>query len=136
MGVGMTGWDIEPGGVDSILSLVGLAADDLSKDVKGYGERVADAALSAGTISGPYCGEAPAGPVGASVANFASDHVHKIRFMAARTKKTMDGTVEATNEYIEGDLAMAAQAQRDATKAPTPAEIRAVGQKPGRRGGE
>lgn len=29
----MTAWDIKPSGVQSILSLVGLAADDLSKGV-------------------------------------------------------------------------------------------------------
>lgn len=133
----MTAWDIKPSGVQSILSLVGLATDDLSKGVRGYGESVEDAALSAGTISGPYCGEAPAGPVGAAVVNFVSDTQPKITFMAARTKKSMDGTVEATTAYLEGDLDMAAQAQRDAARAPTPAEIKAVGQKPGGdRGGE
>ncbi|MFD0625810.1 DUF6507 family protein [Streptomyces sanglieri] len=132
----MTGWDIRPSGVESALSLVGLAAEDLSKGVRGYGKSVEDAALHAGTISGPYCGEAPAGPVGAAVANFISDTQQQIRFMAARTKKSMDGTVKATTEYVEGDLAMAARAQREASKAPTPAEIRAVGQKPGHRGGK
>ncbi|MFF2329176.1 MULTISPECIES: DUF6507 family protein [unclassified Streptomyces] len=132
----MTGWDIRPSGVESVLSLVGLASEDLGKGVSGYGVSVEDAALSAGTISGPYCGEAPAGPVGAAVVNFVSDNEYSIRFMAARTKKTMDGTVEAVTEYIEGDLAMAAQAQRDAAKAPTPAEIRAVGQKADHKGGE
>ncbi|MFE5089802.1 hypothetical protein ACFRCI_05250 [Streptomyces sp. NPDC056638] len=35
--------------MESILSLVGLAAEDLSKDVRGYGESVEDAALHAGT---------------------------------------------------------------------------------------
>jgi hypothetical protein len=114
--------------VESILSLVGLAADDLSKDVKGYGQSVQDAAQSAGTISGPYCGAAPAGPVGAAVANFVSDTEGRITFMAARIQKTMDGTIKATTEYIDGDLAMAAQAQCDAAKAPTPAELRAVGE--------
>ncbi|WP_329133891.1 DUF6507 family protein [Streptomyces sp. NBC_00670] len=132
----MTGWDITPSGVQSILSLVGLAADDLSKDIKGYGESVEDAAMFAGTISGPYCGAAPAGPVGAAVANFVSDTQGRIRFMAARTKKTMDGTVEATTAYLEGDLAMAADAQREAAKAPTPEELQAVGQRAGDRGGE
>ncbi|MFF4095599.1 DUF6507 family protein [Streptomyces sp. NPDC001834] len=132
----MTGWDIRPGGVESVLSLVGLAAEDLSKGVKGYGESAEAAALSAGTISGPYCGEAPTGPVGAAVANFVADTQRQIRFMAARTRKSMDGTVKATTEYIEGDLAMAARAQREAAKAPTPAEIRAVGEKSGHRGGE
>jgi hypothetical protein len=132
----VTGWDITPSGVQSILSLVGLAADDLSKDIKGYGESVEDAAMFAGTISGPYCGAAPAGPVGAAVANFVSDTQGRIRFMAARTKKTMDGTVEATTAYLEGDLAMAADAQREPAKAPTPEELQAVGQRAGDRGGE
>ncbi|SFX90520.1 DUF6507 family protein [Streptomyces atratus] len=116
----MTGWDIRPSGVESVLSLVGLAAEDLSKSVRGYGESVEDAALHAGTISGPYCGEAPAGPVGAAVANFISDTQQRIRFMAARTKKSMDGTVKATTEYIEGDLAMAARAQHEARPSRTP----------------
>jgi hypothetical protein len=129
-------WDITPSGVESVLSLVGLAADDLSKDVKGYGTSVEDAASWAGTITGPYCGTAPVGPVGAAVANFVSDSQHQIRFLAARTKKTVDGTVEATTAYIEGDLAMAAEAQREAAKAPTPAELRAVGERADGKGGE
>lgn len=132
----MNGWDISPSGVESILSLVGLAADDLSKDVKGYGTSVQEAAEYAGTISGPYCGAAPVGPVGAAVANFASDTESSIRFMAARIKKTMDGTVKATGAYLEGDLAMAAQAQREAVKAPTPKELRAVGERSAQQGGE
>ncbi|MGW2649230.1 DUF6507 family protein [Streptomyces sp. NPDC001393] len=131
----MTGWDISPSGVESILSLVGLAADDLSKDIKGYGTSVQDAAESAGTISGPYCGGPPVGPVGAAVANFVSDTESSIKFMAARIKKTMDGTLKATGEYIDGDLAMAAQAQRDAAKVPTPAELRAVGEQTKHHGG-
>ncbi|MGV9889580.1 DUF6507 family protein [Streptomyces sp. NPDC003395] len=133
-GVAVNGWDISPSGVESILSLVGLAADDLGKDVKGYGTSVQDAAESAGTISGPYCGSAPVGPVGAAVANFVSDTESSIRFMAARIKKTMDGTVKATGAYLEGDLAMAARAQREAAKAPTPAELRAAGERSARHG--
>ncbi|MFF8691576.1 DUF6507 family protein [Streptomyces sp. NPDC015144] len=123
----MTGWDIKPSGVESVLSLVGLAGEDLSKSVMGYGENVEDAALNVGTISGPYCGEVPSGPVGAAVADFIGDTQQRIRFMAARTRKTMDGTVKAVSEYVDGDLTMAARAQREAAKAPTPAELRAVG---------
>jgi hypothetical protein len=122
--------------VESILSLVGLAADDLSKDVKGYGQSVQDAALSSGTISGPYCGTAPVGPVGAAVATFVSDTESRITFMAARIKKTMDGTVKATTEYVEGDLTMAAQAQQEASKAPTPGELSAVAQPADDNGGK
>ncbi|MFG3661404.1 DUF6507 family protein [Streptomyces sp. NPDC047706] len=132
----MTGWDISPSGVESILSLVGLSAEDLSKGIKGYGGSAAEAARFAGTISGPYCGDAPVGPVGLAVANFVSDNERSIRFMAARARKTMDGTVKATTEYVEGDLTMAAEAQRQAAKAPTPAELRAVGEKTDGRGGK
>ncbi|MGM9466166.1 DUF6507 family protein [Streptomyces murinus] len=132
----MTGWDISPGGVESVLSLVGLAADDLGKNVKGYGTSVEEAAQSAGTISGPYCGGPPVGPVGAAVANFTTDTESSVTFMAARIRKTMDGTVKATGAYVDGDLAMAARAQREAAKTPTPAELRAVaGQAEHRHGG-
>ncbi|MFI6049238.1 DUF6507 family protein [Streptomyces violascens] len=131
----MTGWDITPSGVASILSLVGLAADDLSKDIKGYGESMVDAGRFVGTISGPYCG-VPVGPVGVAVADFASDTQGSIRFMAARTKKTMDGTVKATTEYVGGDVEMAAQAQREAAMAPTPEELAAVGKEPDGKGGK
>ncbi|MFD9629396.1 DUF6507 family protein [Streptomyces violascens] len=131
----MTGWDITPSGVASILSLVGLAADDLSKDIKGYGESMVDAGRFVGTISGPYCG-VPVGPVGVAVADFASDTQGSIRFMAARTKKTMDGTVKATTEYVGGDVEMAAQTQREAAMAPTPQELAAVGKEPDGKGGK
>ncbi|MEU5089669.1 DUF6507 family protein [Streptomyces sp. NPDC021356] len=132
----MTGWDVTPSGVESILSLVGLAADDLGKDIKGYGGSVEEAALCAGTISGPYCGSAPVGPVGAAIADFASDTEPQITFMVARIKKTMAGTVEATTAYIDGDLAMAARAQREAAKVPSSAELRAVAEQADRQGGE
>ncbi|MCN9239912.1 DUF6507 family protein [Streptomyces sp. RY43-2] len=131
----MTKWDISPGGVESILSLVGLAADDLGKDVKGYAGSVEEAVQFAGTISGPYCGAVPVGPVGAAVANFVTDTEGRIRFMVARIQKTMDGTVKATTAYVAGDLDMAAQAQREAVKAPTPAELRAVGEQKSHHGG-
>ncbi|MEU4889472.1 DUF6507 family protein [Streptomyces xinghaiensis] len=127
----MTGWDITPSGVESVLSRVRTAAGELSEDISAYGESVRSAAASAGTISGPYCGDAPAGPVGVAVVNFVNDTQSQIVFMAARTRKTMDGTVKAVTEYLEGDLEMAARAQREAAKAPTPAELRAVTAKNG-----
>ncbi|WP_267880883.1 DUF6507 family protein [Streptomyces sp. PsTaAH-124] len=128
----MTGWDVTPSGVESILSLVGLAAEDLAKDIKGYGKSVEEAALCAGTISGPYCGSAPVGPVGAAVADFVADTESQITFMAARIKKTTDGTVDATTAYIDGDLTMAARAQREAAKVPSSADLRAVVEQTGR----
>ncbi|MBC9717986.1 hypothetical protein H9Y04_36185 [Streptomyces sp. TRM66268-LWL] len=119
----MTGWDIRPSGVQSILSLVGDAADGLEKDVKAYGTNMESAATSAGTISGLYCGEAPVGPVAVALANFAKDTENMIKFMAARTGKTMEGTVKATTEYVEGDVEMAAEAQRKALAAPDLSEL-------------
>ncbi|MFB9461939.1 DUF6507 family protein [Streptomyces cinereospinus] len=64
------------------------------------------------------------------MSNFANDTQQKILFMAARTKKTMEGTVKATVEYVEGDLTMAADAQREVAAAPTPEELKAAAGKP------
>ncbi|MFC7306829.1 DUF6507 family protein [Streptomyces monticola] len=125
----MTAWDITPSGVNSILSLVGDAGDDLEKHVKAYGKHVESAAASAGTVGvatyGPYVpGSAPrAGIVAAALANFVTDTQTKVAFMAARTSKTMNGTVEATTAYTEGNLQMAADIQSKALAAPDPSEL-------------
>ncbi|GAA3296366.1 hypothetical protein GCM10020295_25990 [Streptomyces cinereospinus] len=42
----------------------------------------------------------------------------------------MEGTVKATVEYVEGDLTMAADAQREVAAAPTPEELKAAAGKP------
>ena len=114
----MPAWDISPSGVDSVTSLVGLAMDDVAKDVKAYGADVKSAATSAGTISAGYCGAAPVGPIGAALALFVDGTAGDVVFLGARASRSVNGAISATNHYVAGDLEQAATAQRNAEKAP------------------
>ncbi len=114
----MTGWDISPSGVEFVTSLVQDAMDDVAKDVKAYGTDVESAATAAGTISGPYCGAAPTGPIGAALALFVERTAGDALFLGARAAKSVNGAHEATAHYVLGDEEMAARAQRRALAAP------------------
>ncbi|WP_369216036.1 DUF6507 family protein [Streptomyces flavofungini] len=114
----MPAWDITPSGVDSVTSLVGLAMDDVAKDVRAYGEHIESAAGSAGTIGPPVCGAAPVGPVGAALRLFVAETANDVRFLAKRSAKSVNGAIEATNHYVAGDLEQAANAQQQAAQAP------------------
>ncbi|CAL9486419.1 DUF6507 family protein [Streptomyces pilosus] len=114
----MTGWDISPSGVEFVTSLVQDAMDDVAKDVKAYGTDMESAATSAGTISGPYCGAAPTGAIGAALALFVERTTADVLFLGARAAKSVNGAHEATAHYAVGDEEMAARAQRRALAAP------------------
>ncbi|WP_033326971.1 DUF6507 family protein [Streptomyces yerevanensis] len=114
----MPAWDISPSGVDSVTSLVELAMDDVAKDVKAYGTDVESAAASAGTISTADSTCAPVGPVGAALSLFVERTAGDVLFLGARAAKSVNGAIEATNHYLDGSLEQAANAQRQAEKAP------------------
>ena len=114
----MTGWDISTSGVQFVTSLVEDAMDDLAKDVKAYGKDIESAAGSAGTISGPYCGAAPTGPIGAALALFVDKTASNVLFLGARAAKSVNGAREATAYYVAGDLEMAATVEHKALAAP------------------
>ncbi|MFE5601646.1 DUF6507 family protein [Streptomyces coelicoflavus] len=114
----MTGWDVSPSGVEFVTSLVQDAMDDVAKDVKAYGTDVVSAAASAGTISGVYCGEAPAGPIGVALALFTEKTAGDVLFLGARAAKSVNGACEATAYYVAGDEEMATRAQSNALTAP------------------
>ncbi|MFD1662937.1 DUF6507 family protein [Streptomyces caeni] len=117
-GFSVTGWDISSSGVQFVTSLVEDAMDDLAKDVKAYGKNVESAACSAGTISGPYCGLAPTGPVGAALALFVDKTAPDLLFLGARAANSVNGAREATACYVAGDLHMAATAEHKALATP------------------
>ncbi|MZE79365.1 DUF6507 family protein [Streptomyces xinghaiensis] len=114
----MSGWDISTSGVQFVTSLVEDAMDDVAKDVKAYASDVESAAASAGTISGPYCGAAPTGAIGAALALFVEGTAEEVLFLGARAAKSVNGAREATACYALADLDMAAEAQRRALAAP------------------
>ncbi|QIY73206.1 DUF6507 family protein [Streptomyces sp. RLB1-33] len=114
----MSGWDISSSGVEFVTSLVADAMDDVAKDVKTYGTDVESAATSAGTVSGPYCGAAPTGAIGAALAIFVEKTAGDVLFLGARAAKSVNGARKATAYYVAGDLEMAAQAEHKALGAP------------------
>jgi hypothetical protein len=142
-GSGMTGWDISPVGVQATLTMTGEAGGDLEKAATAMVNDLMSAASSAGTavpggqFHGPMVGpvapgqsRVPTGPVAAALAQYLSERQKKLAFMARRTADSVRGAAEATNAYAHGDLEMAAEAQRNALKAPK-VDVPGAGRKQG-----
>ncbi|WP_254885481.1 DUF6507 family protein [Streptomyces sp. NA02950] len=114
---GKQDWDIDPDGVRGVVLNVGVDVRSFQDDVKSFGDHVAEAARSAGSLgAGKDIPEL--GLVGAALALFAQAATKKIAYIGARTGKSVNGAAQATQEYLDGDLRMAANAQRKALKAP------------------
>lgn len=85
--------------------------------VEAYSGDVEGAATAAGTLapggaSGEHKGQA--GLVAAALAEFFEGTADELRSIGARVVRSVNGAVEATVEYEDGDLEMAAEAQRQA----------------------
>ncbi|MFJ3302508.1 DUF6507 family protein [Streptomyces sp. NPDC086549] len=115
----MTAWDISPSGVQHVLNETGKAAEGLSNTGKALGETMTSAASSSGTIvpgNQVQCGIQ--GPVAAALGEFLQAYQKDLMYVAMRTSDSLDGAATATNEYVKGNLEMAAQAQAHALKEP------------------
>lgn len=115
----MTRWDISPSGVQGVLGQAATAAEGLANTGKALEETVPSAGKSAGTIaegaSGPSCVQ---GPVAAALGEFMAACHKDLMYVAVRTANSLNGAAEATGFYLQGDLEMAAQAQRAALQEP------------------
>ncbi|WP_415950368.1 DUF6507 family protein [Streptomyces sp. KLOTTS4A1] len=115
----MSGWDIRPQGVQGVLKITGETAGGIEKQATAFGEHLQSAATSAGTVAAEGAeGTENGGLVALALSQFAEHAVTDIKFVAARAGKSLTGAVEATTAYLDGDLAMAAEAQRKALGAP------------------
>lgn len=110
------GWDIDPAGVKGVVTRVaGLVTDGhgggdtLEHRVTAFGNHIVDAANAAASS-----------PVGTALKEFAAHYGPILKNMAATTGNCVNGAVEATKYYINGDLEMAAAAERRASQAPPP----------------
>ncbi|MEV0178411.1 DUF6507 family protein [Streptomyces sp. NPDC050625] len=113
----MSGWDITPSGVGSVISHVGEVMSVLNDIVDAYSDDVEGAATSAGTLapggaSGEHKGQG--GLVAAALAEFVEGTADELKFIGVRVGKSVNGAVEATLAYQDGDLEMAAEAQHRA----------------------
>ncbi|WP_406190124.1 DUF6507 family protein [Streptomyces griseus] len=127
----MTGWDIKPQGVQGQLKVVGGHAGELEKALNALLKDLGEAAQAAGTavpgtaasisLQGPVApGQAPlsraaTGPVAAALGEYVAARQAQLKSMSERIQAAVLGAATATNEYVEGDLDTAKQAQ-DAAK--------------------
>ncbi|MFF8972496.1 DUF6507 family protein [Streptomyces sp. NPDC014995] len=114
----MPGWDISPSGVGTVVSNVGDVMTVLNDIVKAYSDDIEGAATSAGTLapggaSGAHKGQT--GLVAAALAEFMTGTAEELQFVGVRIGNSVNGAVEATVAYQEGDLEMAAELQRRAS---------------------
>lgn len=130
----MSGWDLQPQGIEGVLKATGEIAGHFEGQVKAYSEHLRSAATGAGTISaeggegsggggggqdgGGQDGGAGGGLVALALSQFAEHTAPDLMFMAARAGRSLTGAVQATRAYMNGDIEMAAEAQRNARTAP------------------
>jgi hypothetical protein len=113
----MPAWDISPSGVQSVVSNVSDVMKVLDEIVQAYSGDVQGAATSAGTLApggtgGEHKGQS--GLVAAALAEFMEGTADELKFIGVRVGKSVNGAVEATVAYRDGDLEMAAEVQRRA----------------------
>ncbi|MET9757591.1 DUF6507 family protein [Streptomyces sp. NPDC006372] len=113
----MPAWDISPSGVQGVVSNVGDVMKVLDEIVQAYSDDVQGAATSAGTLAPGGAGgehKGQTGLVAAALAEFMEGTADELKFIGERVGKSVNGAVEATVAYQNGDLEMAAEAQHRA----------------------
>ncbi|ORT59279.1 DUF6507 family protein [Streptomyces sp. CB03238] len=115
----MTGWDIEPMGVQSVISQVREATDGMNAGIKLYGAAVQGAMASSGTLAvGGESGGQAVGLVAVALGEFVQGSERDVVALPLRASRSANGAIEATNAYLAGSLEQAWNAQRQATLPP------------------
>jgi hypothetical protein len=99
----MSRWDIDPAGVRSVVSRTVERAKEFERHGRSY-EAALEGAVGA---SGSQI-------VGQALVDFAAHSQPAFQFLVDRTARVLEGAVDATKAYLNGDLAMADHAQRNA----------------------
>ncbi|MEU3742906.1 DUF6507 family protein [Streptomyces sp. NPDC032198] len=120
----MPKWDIEPGGVNLVLSHVNDVLGALDRHVGGYGEDLGGAAKWSGSLVSGDAGGGGQSPVGGLVASalveFAEGTAEEVQFIGARAGQSVNGAMLATAAYEAGDLEIAAEIQQSAASVVDP----------------
>jgi hypothetical protein len=119
----VTGWDLKPQGISGVLKTTGERASKFETYGRNFGDHLTSAASSAGTISAEGGGggggeQAQGGLVALALSQYAEQASKDLQFVAARAGKSLQGVVDATTAYLNGDQEMAAEAQRKTLAAP------------------
>ncbi|WP_043267276.1 DUF6507 family protein [Streptomyces sp. CT34] len=131
----MASWDIQPQGVQGQLKVVGAHAEDLGDVLSTLLADLREAAEAAGTavpgsqaaapphgpvmpaptLKGPtgtpVLSQRSSGPVATALVQYAAGRSEVFKAMADRCQAAVLGAAKATNEYVQGDLEAAKNAQ-------------------------
>ncbi|MGW5940404.1 DUF6507 family protein [Streptomyces celluloflavus] len=131
----MASWDIQPQRVQGQLKVVGAHAEDLGDALTTLLADLREAAGAAGTavpgsqaatlpygpvmpgptLKGPtgasVLSQTSSGPVAAALVAYAAGRSKDFKAMADRCQAAVLGAAKATNEYVQGDLEAAKNAQ-------------------------
>jgi Family of unknown function (DUF6507) len=113
-------WDIQPQGVQDVVQRTVNRADDIEAWGTNYSEHMQNAATYAGTLHTPGQPRPEMGIVGAALSEFAQATQTDLQAIVARVGASLTGASDATMAYVNGDLDMAADAQRAALATPVP----------------
>lgn len=106
----MSRWDIQPSGVQGVLS----RTETVAQEFEGQMNRLRTALEGA-------VGQSSSEIVASAVGGFMEKSgMPAIQFVFTRTGACLSGAARATNHYLAGDLEMAANAQAAASSAPDP----------------
>lgn len=105
----MSAWDISPGGVRDVLTRTHAAAMPFEGQMTSLNSALEGSAA-----------ESSSEIVGQALQGFVESIRTDLEFVFTRTGACMQAAAQATNAYVEGDLEMAANAQRSAAAAPDP----------------
>ncbi|MDA2809706.1 DUF6507 family protein [Nocardiopsis sp. RSe5-2] len=101
----MSGWDIDPAGVSTVLNKVGEVVGD------GSGEGLSGSTNSGLTSLSEAMSASGSGVVSTAVSEFF-DHISNLsQQMTSKTVRATVGCSQATQAYIDGDTEMAERAQ-------------------------
>ena len=101
----MSGWDIDPAGVSTVLGKVGAVVGD------GSGGGLSGATNSGLTSLSEATSASGSGIVGMAVNEFIEYVSNNSQQMTSRTVRATVGCSEAVQAYIDGDTEMAERAQ-------------------------
>lgn len=99
----MSRWDIDPAGVRSVVSRTIDHAEGFERQARSYETTLGSAVEASGSQI-----------VGQALVDFATHNAQAFQFLVDRTSRVVNGAIDATAAYLDGDLTMAGNAQRNA----------------------
>lgn len=114
-------WDIKPSGVQGVVNKTITAAEGFQKAGASLETALPAAQKNAGTVTegGFRGGEGGGmGPIAGALGELMTFHQNRLARISARTEASLNGAVNATMAYLQGNIEQAENAQREALKEP------------------